>query len=377
MSPRIVVVGAGYAGTALIQELKPNPDLEVIWISASPYHLVKHEIHRVIRSPEIADGLQIPITDMTSKGIAFENGRVTQVSAEDQTVHLANGTSIPFDVLAITAGARTAFYGIPGLDEHAQTLSGIDDAQAIHDAVIGANVDPLRVIVGGGGLTGIQIAGEPTELAGQIDQVIELTIVEALDQILPNGPAPLRSRITEELDARGIQTITGSPVVEATEDTVILDEDRELPVDLLIWSGGITGNNIDVTGDVDTTRNRLKAAPTLRTSDPRIFAFGDAAVIEQGDGIAPPTAQAAWQAAPTAAANIRATLADEPLSTWEFTDKGTLISIGDTAVAHGIDNFPVPTFGSYPAAFLKKAVAARWIADVDTWQRAAKMWRSL
>ncbi len=377
MGPRVVVVGSGYAGTGLVQELDGDPRIDVTWISAADHHLVKHEVHRVIRSPSLGDGLTIPVSEIISDAIDFVHDRVIGVNGTDNTVDVASGETYPYDILALTAGARTAYYGIPGLKEHAHTLANVEDAQTIHRTLVDSSTEPFRVVVGGGGLTGIQVAGELYELANALDRSIDLTLVEALDDVLPHGPDSLRKRITDALKRRNICIETGSPIVETTADSVVLDGEQELPWDLLVWSGGITGTELDIQGDIELARNRVKADATLRTTDPHIFAFGDAAVIDQPDGIAPPTAQAAWQAAPLAATNIRATISGKPLHEWTFENKGTLISVGDAAFAHDVNGLPIDTFGSLPAATLKKAVAARWIADVDSWSRAMRLWKSL
>jgi NADH dehydrogenase len=107
-----------------------------------------------------------------------------------------------------------------------------------------------------------------------------------------------------------------------------------------------------------------------------VFAIGDAALIDQpGDDPAPPTAQAAWQAADVAGANVARALRGDALREWTYDDKGTVVSIGESAVAHGVSILPfVDTFGGWAAQFLKKAIAARWIKDVAGYGRALRAW---
>ena len=70
-----------------------------------------------------------------------------------------------------------------------------------------------------------------------------------------------------------------------------------------------------------------------------------------------------------------------PLKKWVHEDKGTVVSVGDKAVAHDVQAFgvsaPVRTFGGMPAKNLKKAIGARWIADVSSVQRAISAWSVL
>jgi NADH dehydrogenase len=109
-----------------------------------------------------------------------------------------------------------------------------------------------------------------------------------------------------------------------------------------------------------------------------VFALGDSALVEQGpDTIAPPTAQAAWQAAEVAGENVARAVRGQPLKTWTHDDKGTVISVGEDAVAHDVKNFPINVFGGLPARTLKKAIAVRWIADVSSFSRAIDAWSDM
>ena len=75
--------------------------------------------------------------------------------------------------------------------------------------------------------------------------------------------------------------------------------------------------------------------------------------------------------------NLARSVRGAPLKSWTHTDKGTLVSVGEVAVAHGVDPLPIETFGGFGAKFLKKAVAARWIADVSSYGRALDAWSDM
>ena len=175
--------------------------------------------------------------------------------------------------------------------------------------------------------------------------------------------------------------MTGEFIGEVDEDTVYVGEETELPYDVLVWTGGITGReaaeNCEV--DQDERSHRLHAQQDFQTDDERVFALGDAALVDQpGDEEAPPTAQAAWQAAEVAGKNIARAIRGQPLAKWTHKDKGTVISVGESAVAHDVFVVPfVDTFGGFPAKFLKKAIAARWIRDVSSTGRALSAWSDM
>ncbi len=386
----VAVLGSGYAGAKAAQRLDRERsripgDVDLVWVSDHDYHLVLHEAHRVIRDPEVADDITVPVAEI-APGARFVEGRVESVDVGEHTVSVAGGPDVEYDYVLVALGSETAFYGIPGVEENGLTLKNLDDAMAIHEAVAGAaraatTDDPARVVVGGAGLSGIQTAGEVAEYRDHHDLPIDVRLVEALDDVMPGHGDGIQRALRRRLEDAAVTVTTGDPITQATEDEIQFDESDPLPYDVFVWTGGITGcdalEHIDV--ERDERSHRVLTDVTFQTSNDRVFALGDAAVVEgaDGDNPAPPTAQAAWQAAGVAAENLLRTVEDRPLERWTFEDKGTLISVGERAVAHDVMYFPVRTFGSLPAKFLKKFVAARWIADMGGWRQAIGAWGSL
>ena len=352
--------------------------------------LVLHEVHRAIRNPAVEDKITIPVDEIKSPESDFVKGRVVDVDTEDRVVETDDGTTVDYDYLLLGVGSTTAFFGIEGLKENAHQLKSLDDAKAIHEDVREAAADatrsdPAEVIVGGAGLSGIQTAGEIAEYRDKHRAPIEITLVEGLDEVFPGNDPQIQGALRQRLEDADVEILTGDFISQADEEAVYLgggedEEPEELAYDVLIWTGGITGQpeveGVDV--EKDERSHRVHAGSDFSTSDDRVFAIGDTALVEQGDDtVAPPTAQAAWQAAEVAGENLLRAANDEPLETWTYEDKGTLISIGDKAVAHDVEGLPFGTFGGFGAKFLKKAVATRWIASITSLGRGLHAWNDM
>jgi NADH dehydrogenase len=392
MSTQVVVLGSGYAGTGAVQRLEKelDGDADVTWISEHDYHLVLHEVHRCISNPSVESKVAIPVDEVKSPSTEFIEARVTGVDVDDRAVELDGGETVGYDYLLVALGSSTAFYGIDGLEEHSLELKGLDDAREIHERVAAAAGDatpddPATVVVGGAGLSGIQAAGEVAEYRDDHDAPIDVVLVEGLDQVFPNNDPELQGALRRRLENRGVEIKCGEFVSKVDEETIYIgggedDPPEELPYDVFVWTGGITGQEevADCAVDKDPRSNRLHAESDFRTSDDRVFALGDTALVEQGpDTIAPPTAQAAWQAADVAGENVARAVRGQPLKTWTHKDKGTVISIGEDAVAHDVEGLPINVFGGTPARLLKKGIAARWIADVASLSRAIDAWSDM
>jgi len=386
MSESVVVLGSGYAGAGAVQSLESrlNGEADITWVSDVDYHLVLHESHRCIRNPSVREKITIPVEDIKSSSTTFRQGTVTGIDTDDRTVELADG-EVDYDYLLVAIGSSTAFFGIQGLEEYAHTLKSLDDALGIHEAVAEAaqdatRDDPAQVIVGGAGLSGIQTAGEIAEYRDDNNAPIDIHLVEGLDRVFPNNDPQLQGALRKRLEEADIEIHTGEFIGEVDEERVYVGDDTEMAYDVLVWTGGITGRDCVADADIDKDErsHRLFAGRTFETDDERVLAIGDCALVDQpDDNPAPPTAQAAWQAAEVAGENLARRVRGQPLTEWTHKDKGTVVSVGEEAVAHDVVYFPLTTFGGTPAKLLKKGIAARWIADIDGVGRAIDAWSDM
>ena len=383
MTDDVVVLGSGYAGTGAIKRLESELDDEadLTWISDVDHHLVLHESHRCIRNPDLRDRITFDVSEIKSPSTRFVQGRVESIDTDERIVSLEDDSTVEYDYLLVGFGSQTAFFGIDGLEEHSLTLKTLEDVLGIHESITEAareasRNDPAQIVVGGAGLSGIQSAGEIAEFRDQHRAPLDIHLVEGLENVFPNNDPVVQAKLRKLLEETDVEIHTGEFIGEVDEDTVYIGEEQEMEYDVLLWTGGITGQDAAETADVekDDRSNRINAASDFQTSDERVFAIGDAAIIDQPgqDQPAPPTAQAAWQAAEVAGENIARSVRGQPLTEWEFDDKGTLISVGSKAVAHDVKGLPVDTFGGPAAKALKKTVAARWINKVTGFGDAAR-----
>ena len=383
MTDDVVVLGSGYAGTGAVKQLESvlDDEADITWVSDVDHHLVLHESHRCIRNPEVREKITFDVAEIKSPSTRFVQGRVTDIDADERSLTLEDGSTVDYDYLLVGVGSRTAFFGIDGLEEHSLTLKSLQDALDIHEAVTEAareasRSDPAQVVVGGAGLSGIQSAGEIAAFRDKHRAPVDIHLVEGLDNVFPNNDPVVQAKLRKLLEENDVEIHTGEFIGEVDDETVYVGDETELEYDVLLWTGGITGQDAAETVAVDKNErsNRIESASNFRTSDERIFAIGDAALVEGADTDrpAPPTAQAAWQAAEVAGDNIARAIRGQPLKEWRYDDKGTLISVGEKAVAHDVKGLPVDTFGGPAARALKKTIAARWIRKVNGFADAAK-----
>ncbi|PSP87873.1 NADH dehydrogenase FAD-containing subunit [Halobacteriales archaeon QS_4_69_34] len=406
---KVAVLGAGYAGLTLARRLerKLPAGVEIVLVNDSPAHLVQHELHRVVRRPSLADGITVELAAVLDRAVVRE-AVVTDVDHEARTVELESGASIGYDVGAVCLGAETAFYGLPGVEEHGTPLKRLPDAARIREDFLrllgsGGPDGPDgsgrssgwrgRVVVGGAGLSGVQVAGELAALAREEGsrEAIEVVLLEQAGSVAPNFPENFQAAVRAELDDSGIEVRTGTAVERATAETIVLAGGEELGYGQFVWTGGIRGPDA-LGGERPTVGNALQL-------DDRTFVVGDAARVVDADGAAvPASAAAAIREARTVAESI-AGIVEHELATgrdgaggergercrggrtsgedvfgprpepFRFDAPGWLVSVGDGAVAQV---GPSVVRGTAAKA-LKTSVGAGYLGLVGAIRNAADL----
>src|SRR5262249_6093646 len=153
-----------------------------------------------------ADDVAYPVRGVFrhQRNVTVRMARVIGVDLDSRVVTVDRGPALPYDFLVLAAGAVSADFGIPGVEEHALTLKSVADATRIRVHVLdrfeAAAVDPsmisagsLDVVICGGGPTGVELAGALRELYSKVlardfpgTEVsrAHIVLVEAADRLL-------------------------------------------------------------------------------------------------------------------------------------------------------------------------------------------------
>ncbi|MFC7028571.1 NAD(P)/FAD-dependent oxidoreductase [Halomicroarcula sp. GCM10025324] len=372
---RVAVLGAGYAGLTLARRLERTlpATADLVVVDESTDHLVQHELHRVVRRPSLADDITVDLGEVLDCDV--RQATVTSVDADDgvATLETADGEeALTYEVGAVCLGAETAFFDVPGLRAHATPLKRLDHAEQIREEFL-ALQDGDRVVVGGAGLSGVQVAGELVALAREESMDVEVRLLEQESEVAPTFGESFRRAVRDALVGEGVTVSTGARVTGVDADVVRLDDDAEVAYDQLVWTGGITGSEA-MAGDRPTVRADLRLGE-------RTFAVGDAAQVVDSNGEpVPASASAAIREARVAGQNVVA-LAEhlgnetggfEPrLAKYRFDVPGWLVSVGDDAVAQV---GPTVVTGR-PAMALKTTVGAGYLGTVGAVQNATDLVR--
>ncbi|MEW2489377.1 FAD-dependent oxidoreductase [Streptomyces sp. NPDC048411] len=283
MKHRIVVLGAGYAGSyvagVLARRLSPA-DTEITVVNAVPHFVQRLRGHQLaagqqIEAPQLADVF-------ADTGIRLRLARVTAVDPERQVVAVADaggGGELGYDTLVYALGSHVADHGVPGVAEHAFDVAGRPSALRLRERLDsldsqGGRGDRGSVLVVGDGLTGIETATEFAESRPGLS--VALVARGELGDRLSAGA---RSHLRQACDRLGI-TVLEHTSVEAVEATRVLCADgTALASDATVWTAGFAVNPIAAAGGLEVTDNgRIVVDRIMRSvSHPNVYAVGDSA----------------------------------------------------------------------------------------------------
>jgi len=381
---KILILGGGYGGllTALTaRRYLTSKEAEITVINKYSSHQIITELHRLAVGNLHEKSVALPLHKLlegTDVGIRVDS--VTDIVLDKKKVNLASGMSMSYDYLVVALGSETAFFGIPGLQENSFILKSVEDANRIRANLVqsieryAVSKDPADAtfVVGGGGLTGVELVGEMADMLPELcekngvdPKVIKLYCVEAMPSILRGFPEDLIERAKTSLEARGVTFLLGQPITEVSGNKVSLKDGQTIEANTVVWTGGVQGNTIVANCGIEVNRGRATVTPNLQsTSHPEVFLAGDSAVVMNPEGAPyPPTAQLAWQMGETVGYNLFVAAKGGAMKEFSPVFSGTLASLGRKDAIGTVGASGLKLRGT-PAGLMKEASNLRYLAHI-------------
>ncbi|MFI8776986.1 nitrite reductase large subunit NirB [Brachybacterium paraconglomeratum] len=290
MSPRIVVIGAGMAAHRLVDSLVTRAEghLTITVLGDEdrrPYDRVGLTRFFDGEGPE---ELALPDTIFADPRVTLhEDDAATSIDRAARTVTTASGTVHPYDQLVLATGSVAARPPVDGAELPGcfvyRTLADVDSLQRHVQERAAALGRPVRGIVVGGGLLGLEAAGALQGMDA------EATVLQSSDRLMSAQlDLPAGTVLRRLIEARGIAVRTDArttalrPGPDGAVEAVVLRDGTELPADLVVLTVGVrprdelaraAGLSCEERGGV-----RIDAACT--TSDPSVHAIGEVAAFE-------------------------------------------------------------------------------------------------
>lgn len=319
----LLVLGGGYGGLALIQELLNNhlpQDIEIILIDRMPYQGIKTEYY-ALAAGTVTDyhlRIQFPVHPR----LTIRYGEVSSIDLESRIITMEPDETVSYDILAIALGCTDNYHNIPGADQYTcsiQTFAGTRETyQRLND------VKPYGTInIVGGGLSGVELAAELRESRPDLN----IAILDRGERVLSAFPAKLSQYVEEWFHHHQVQTL-GRVSVSHVEKDALFNGTEEILSDVTVWTAGIQPVKVVQELTVPKDRGgRIILDEYYRVPDyPEVYVIGDCASLPFA-----PSAQAAGAQGEQVAQVIQALWRGETPKLHPIRLKGTLGSLGKKA----------------------------------------------
>lgn len=359
---RIVIVGGGIAGLKLATRLGRTLGLagttHVTLVDSHPTHLWKPMLHTVAAGTRDVTHTQVTyLAHACGNGFTYQAGRMCGLDRTRREVvlgemdapdgsRLLGERRVPYDALVLALGSQADDARLPGVRDVCHFIDSQPQAEAFQAALrcealrSAVNDDALRVVIAGGGATGVELAAELSRTfalaAGygdpRIGERLKLTLVESGPRLLGAFPPEVSESTQAGLERLGFRVLTDTRIVCADRDGFYRDDGQLIPGDLLVWAAGVKAPDVlqGIGGLLTNEANQIVVRPTLQTAqDERIFALGDCAslVPAKGECPLPPTAQVATQQAAHLGRHLGAWFEGRAIPPFVYRDPGASVSL--------------------------------------------------
>ncbi|MET7698817.1 FAD-dependent oxidoreductase [Streptomyces sp. NPDC005485] len=409
--PRIVIVGAGFAGyrTARTLARLTRHKADITLLNPTDYFLYLPLL------PQVAAGVLEPRRVSVSLPGTLPDVRLVLGEADDidldaRTVHYSDpeGSSgtLAYDRLVLAAGSVNKLLPIPGVAEHAHGFRGLPEALYLRDHVtrqveLAASSDDPKsraarctFVVVGAGYTGTEVAAHGQLFTDALVRKRPLRegirprwlLLDVAPRVLPELDERLSRTADRVLRQRGVDVRTGTSVKEATSTGALLSDGEFIDTRTLVWCVGVRPDPLAASLELPMERGRLLVDPYLQVPGrDDLFACGDAAAVpdlEKPGQYTPMTAQHAWRQGRTAGHNVAASLGIGEPRAYRHRDLGFTVDLGGVKAAANPLGIPlsgpaagIVTRGYHLAAMPgnRVRVAADWLLDAVLPRQAVQL----
>ncbi|WP_329125336.1 NAD(P)/FAD-dependent oxidoreductase [Streptomyces sp. NBC_01465] len=410
--PRVVVVGAGFAGFETARTLSRivRDRAEIVLLNPTDYFLYLPLL------PQVAAGILEPRRVTVSlpgtlpevrlvlgeaSGVDLDARQVRYTGPEGDT-----GT-LEYDRLVLAVGSVNKLLPVPGIAEYAHGFRGLPEALYLRDHVTrqielaAAADDPdecasrRTFVVVGAGYTGTEVAAQGKLFTDALvrkqphwkeERQPRWLLLDIADRVLPELDRRLSATADRVLRRRDVDVRTGTSVKEATPGGVLLDDGEFIDTRTLVWCVGVRPDPLVSDVGLPVERGRLLVDPQLNVpGHPEVFACGDAAAVPdltRPGEFTPMTAQHAGRQGKVAGRNVAASLGFGERHTYKHNDLGFVVDLGGVQAAANPLGVPLsgPLAGAVTRGYHLAAmpgnrvrVAADWMLDAVLPRQAVQL----
>ena len=352
--PRVVIVGAGFAGLTLANRLARTRQYQIVVLDKNNYHQFQPLFYQVAMSGLEPSSISFPLRKFFQgrNGVYLRTTEVTSIEPENKRLQTPLGI-VNYDYLVLATGAQTNFFGNQEISEKAIPMKSVSEALFLRNRILEDYEQALTVtdyderqtyldiVIAGGGPTGVELAGAFAEMKKYIlpkdfpelnADEMDIFLVEGGPRLLSGMSETASQNALQYLEGLGVQVLLNTLVTGYNGNTITTKEGREIYSRKLIWAAGIKGDFPEGIPQHAIVRgNRIKVDPVHQVEGMnQVYAIGDLAYQTEPayPNGHPQVAQVAMQQAQNLANNMARSIKNQPLREFHYKDLGSMATIG-------------------------------------------------
>ena len=351
---RIVIVGAGFGGLELAQQLADHSDFQVILIDKNNYHQFQPLFYQVAMAGLEPSSIAFPLRKVfqNSKSVHIRVTEVSRVNTEKNMIETGIG-EIEYDYLVLAMGTTTNFYGMKNIIDNALPMKSVAEALALRNQILQNFEDALttetledkqglmNIVIVGGGPTGVEIAGTLAEMKRQIlpkdypelnFDSMQIYLYESSLEVLEVMSDEASAKAKEYLTDLGVNLRLGMRITDFDGKYASTNTGDRLRTNNLIWAAGVKANSIEGLPETVIARGgRIKVNSFNQIEGfTNCFAIGDLALMteEKYPNGHPQLAQPAIQQGALLAKNLVRLERKNIVKPFVYKDLGSMATVG-------------------------------------------------
>ena len=373
--PRVVIIGGGFAGLALVEKLK-HQEVQVVMFDKNNFHQFQPLLYQVATSALEPDSIVFPFRKQIKgyKNVIYRMAEVEEIQPSLNTV-VTNKGSIHYDYLVLATGTTTNFFGMDNVEANSLGMKDIRDSLNIRHMML-QNLEQAAItcddeerdaltnfVIVGGGPAGVEMAGALAEFCKYIlpkdypeypSSIMKIYLIEGSDRLIAAMSNKASTHTLKYLKELNVNVLFNEIVTDYDGNVVTTKNGTQIHAKNLIWTAGVKGQlpkGIDKQHLVNG--NRLKTNENLQVDGfNNVFAIGDIAAVINNDTPKghPQVAQVAIQQGKYLGELLLNMLKDKPIiKPFEYKDKGSLATVGKRRAVADLGKFK---FAGYVAWLL-------------------------
>ncbi|MEN9582726.1 MAG: hypothetical protein RL641_680 [Candidatus Parcubacteria bacterium] len=294
--PSVIIVGGGFAGTALARKLADESTVNITLISDKSYFEYYPAFYRVVTGAAPIE-VCVPLSDLVPKDVDIVIDRAVAVDLAKKEIKGEKGQVYTADYIVLALGSQTSYFNLPGIPEHSFGFKSIGEATELKDHIknlfIGkvnhdasAMVSNFQIVIVGGGPSGVELAGDLTAYMRKLAKkyavdpsFITIDIIDRGNRLIGATHPDASEAALKRLRSLGVNVFLNREVMAEDVETILIG-DMDLKTKTVIWTAGTTINALysKIEGLQMTERRRVLVDDYMEVPNfEDVYIAGDAA----------------------------------------------------------------------------------------------------